>query len=98
VPHQLLCWLAGGSVYQDIRHGKLMMLPTFSTQFMSTIKNMMSPKPADRPSAQRLLNSSLLHKRALSSQEATGGALQNQQQQLAGRVGGLVFAKSNGGA
>ena len=58
------CWnCAGGSTYQEIRQGKLMLMPTFTSQFQKMIKWLMAPTPAERPTPARVLASSLLSKR-----------------------------------
>lgn len=55
---------AGGSTYQEIRHGKLMLMPTFTSQFQKMIKWLMAPTPAERPTPARVLTSYLLSKRS----------------------------------
>lgn len=54
---------AGGSTYQEIRQGKLMLMPTFTSQFQKMLKWLMAPVAADRPTPARVLASSLLSKR-----------------------------------
>ncbi|PRW60946.1 Wee1 kinase [Chlorella sorokiniana] len=60
----------GGQQYQDLRAGKLPMLPTFTQRFTAMIKALMAPKPEDRPSAEKVLASSLLAGRRAGSPKA----------------------------
>ncbi|KAL4424004.1 hypothetical protein ABPG75_001305 [Micractinium tetrahymenae] len=51
---------SGGQQYQDLRAGKLPLLPTCTQRFANMIRALMSPRPEDRPSAEKVLQSSLL--------------------------------------
>eukprot|EP00884_Botryococcus_braunii_P000222 jgi/Botrbrau1/101/Bobra.0022s0090.1 len=58
---------SGGTVYADIRNGKLKLLPGLSAQFQNMLKSLMASSPADRPTATKILSSSVLAKRATTS-------------------------------
>lgn len=49
-----------------MREGKLRLLPAFSAKFNAMLAQLMAPKPADRPSADRILALPLLNKRVAS--------------------------------
>ncbi|BDA40733.1 Wee1-like protein kinase [Coccomyxa sp. Obi] len=67
----------GGDKYQEIRQGKLMLMPTFTSQFQKMVKSLMAPVPAERPTPARVLASALLTKRsaARDSSKENYGAL-----------------------
>lgn len=46
---------SGGPAYQDLRRGKVPLLPTYSTYLSRLIRNLMSPDPDNRPSAGKML-------------------------------------------
>ena len=48
-----------GPAYQDLRSGKLPLLPTVTASFARMIKLLMSPAPEDRPTALQVLKSTL---------------------------------------
>ena len=56
--------MAGGAVYQELRQGKLQLLPTFTASFQRILRQMMAPDPAARPSADRILASPVLKKQS----------------------------------
>lgn len=60
-------WGLGGSLYTDIRNGKLKLLPGLSAKFQHMLKSLMAPSATDRPSASKILSSSVLSKRATTS-------------------------------
>ncbi len=64
---------AGGSTYQEIRQGKLMLMPTFSTSFQKMLKWLMASAPADRPTPAKVLASGLLARRAHGSADGSKG-------------------------
>ena len=64
-----------GATYQLLRSGKALLLPGRGCRFVSMLRAMLSPAPADRPSPAKILASSLLAKRAKSGGE--GGAKEN---------------------
>ncbi len=68
---------AGGDKYQEIRQGKLRLMPTFTSQFQKMVKSLMAPVPAERPTPARVLASALLTKRsaARDSSKENYGAL-----------------------
>ena len=47
-------------MYQELRQGKLQLLPTFTASFQRILRQMMAPDPAARPSADRILASPVL--------------------------------------
>ena len=55
---------AGGSLYHELRQGKLMLMPSFTSGFQKMLRWLMAPAPRDRPSAARVLTSSLLQRKA----------------------------------
>ena len=55
---------AGGSLYHELRQGKLMLMPSFTSGFQKMLRWLMAPAPRDRPSAARVLASSLLQRKA----------------------------------
>ncbi|KAI3432278.1 hypothetical protein D9Q98_003838 [Chlorella vulgaris] len=65
---------AGGQQYADLRAGKLPLLPTCTQRFAAMLRALMSPNPQDRPSAERVLQSSLL------ARKQPGAPEQKQQQ------------------
>ncbi|CAK0734469.1 hypothetical protein CVIRNUC_000435 [Coccomyxa viridis] len=54
----------GGSLYHELRQGKLMLMPSFTSGFQKMLRWLMAPAPRDRPSAARVLTSSLLQRKA----------------------------------
>lgn len=50
----------GGTAYQDLRRGKVPLLPTYSTSLSRLIWSLMSPNPDDRPSAGKVLQIPLI--------------------------------------
>ena len=52
--------VAGGTLYQEIRQGKLMLMPAFTAGFQKMLRWLMAPAPEDRPTPARILASSLL--------------------------------------
>lgn len=58
-----LC-VSGGSTYQSLRRGKLMLMPTFSSSFQHMLASLMSTKPSERPSADQVLASPLFVKKS----------------------------------
>ena len=60
-----LCFaVAGGGTYQSLRQGRINMLPTTNVVLVNLIRSLMSSNPADRPSPEKILSSSLFAKRA----------------------------------
>lgn len=59
-------WLsaAGGNLYHELRQGKLMLMPSFTSGFQKMLKWLMAPVPSERPTPARILASSLLQKKA----------------------------------
>ena len=55
---------AGGSLYHELRQGKLMLMPSFTSGFQKMLRWLMAPAPRDRSSAARVLASSLLQRKA----------------------------------
>ena len=53
----------GGSLYHELRQGKLMLMPSFTSGFQKMLRWLMAPAPRDRPNAARILASSLLQKK-----------------------------------
>ena len=47
--------------YRDLRQGRLTSLPLYSRELQSLLRNMVAPQPGERPSAERLLASHVLH-------------------------------------
>ena len=56
--------VAGGGTYQALRQGRINMLPTTNVVLVNLIRSLMSTNPADRPSPEKILSSSLFAKRA----------------------------------
>lgn len=54
----------GGGTYQSLRQGRINMLPTTNVVLVNLIRSLMSSNPADRPSPEKILSSSLFAKRA----------------------------------
>ena len=50
----------GGTVYQDLRAGKLPLLPAYTASFQKMLRDMMHPNPQSRPSAEAILGCPLL--------------------------------------
>ena len=82
--------LAGGDTYQAIRDGKLALLPTFSNSFRMLLTQMMAPKPADRPTANKLLANPLLDPHRTSPSYGTASKAEQTQ-----AYGGLNLVKSS---
>jgi serine/threonine protein kinase len=82
--------LAGGDTYQAIREGKLALLPTFSNSFRMLLAQMMAPKPADRPTADKLLANPLLNPYRASPSRGTASTAEHTQ-----AYGGLNLVKSS---
>jgi len=57
----------GGQAYEDLRRGKVPLLPTATNSFMRILRALLSPKPEDRPSAAELLQMQPLEKRLSSA-------------------------------
>ena len=55
---------AGGEQYQNVRNGKLKLLPRLSTSFQSMMKRLMSKDPKDRPAPRDVLNDKLFNKKS----------------------------------
>lgn len=77
-----------GATYQLLRSGKALLLPGRGVRFVSMLRAMLSPSPADRPSPAKILASSLLARRAKPGAE--GGAKEN--------YGALPFAPTQQGS
>ena len=45
---------AGGSKYQDLRQGRLSLLPGLTAPLQKLLHALMAPDPADRPSAAKV--------------------------------------------
>ena len=58
------CMCAGGSSYQSLRQGKLGLMTAVVTPLFNMMRSMMSPNPADRPSPEKILSSSLFTKKS----------------------------------
>ncbi|KAI8472258.1 MAG: kinase-like protein [Monoraphidium minutum] len=54
-----------GGAYQRLRQGKIMMLPTFTAQFVNVLKALLHEDPAQRPSAEQILKLPLCSKAQL---------------------------------
>lgn len=64
--------LTEGAAYQDLRNGKLRLLPVASDAFRKVVADLMNPDPDLRPSARKVLTSSLFRKgRATATQHTT---------------------------
>ncbi|GAB4814990.1 hypothetical protein N2152v2_002036 [Parachlorella kessleri] len=86
---------SSGQLYQDLRCGKVPLLPNITTSFLKLIKSLLSQNPGDRPSAEKVLASSVLNKKGspgLVSQGSTASALSAQSAE--GKYGGLVLQRS----
>ncbi|KAL3677436.1 hypothetical protein R1sor_027384 [Riccia sorocarpa] len=53
---------SSGTQFQAIRHGKLNLLPGYSTPYQNLLKDMMNPDPGARPSAEELLKHHIFKK------------------------------------
>ena len=63
---------SGGQAYEDLRRGKVPLLPTATTSFMRMVRALLSLNPADRPSAAKLLTMQPLCPRPSSAAAAPG--------------------------
>jgi wee1-like protein kinase len=66
---------SGGQTYEDLRKGRVPLLPTATASFMKLIRALLSPDPKDRPSAAKVLQMAPIGKRP-SSATSGGGVLQ----------------------
>lgn len=53
----------GGQLYEDLRRGKVPLLPTLTTSFMRLIRLLLSQNPDDRPSAAKMLKMAPLYRK-----------------------------------
>ena len=53
---------AGGESYENVRQGRLKLMPMISTGLQGLLKRMISIKPSDRPSAKQVLSDRQLNK------------------------------------
>ena len=81
----------GGDAYQAIRDGKLALLPTFTTSFQALLAQMLALKPADRPTAEKILAHPLLNPRRTSPTQCSDASRTEQTQ----AYGGLNLVKSS---
>ena len=58
-----LCAIAEGEKYQQLRDGKLLLLPSFTRSFQDMLKSLMHTDPARRPSGAAVQASPLITKR-----------------------------------
>ncbi len=63
---------SGGQTYEDLRKGRVPLLPTATASFMKLIRALLSPDPKDRPSAAKMLQMAPIGKRPSS---ATSGCV-----------------------
>ena len=69
-----------GQTYQDLRQGKVPLLPTATSAFMRLIRALLSPDPKDRPSASKVLQMApLVVKKSAAAGVAAAVTMQGQE-------------------
>lgn len=63
---------SGGQTYEDLRKGKVPLLPTATASFMKLVRALLSHDPKDRPSAAKVLQMAPIGKRPTSATSAGG--------------------------
>lgn len=88
---------SGGQLYQDLRNSRVPLLPSISTSLFNLIKSLLSHRPEDRPSAEKVLALPLLNKKRVTSPGLQPQGSTNSAQSAHsgdGRLGGLVLHRS----
>jgi len=65
---------SGGQTYEDLRKGKVPLLPTATASFMKLVRVLLSQDPKDRPSAAKVLQMAPIGKRPSSATNGGGGS------------------------
>lgn len=71
-----MAFVTEGQAWQDLRDGKLRLLPAYTAGFQKMLKALMALNPAERPSAEKVLQSSLLVKKQQHRPQYAGLVLQ----------------------
>ncbi|PSC73365.1 Wee1 kinase isoform B [Micractinium conductrix] len=88
---------SGGQQYQDLRAGRLPLLPTCTRRFAGMVKALMAPRPEDRPTAEQVLQSPLFCK-AGGSPGGSGGCAPLAHQSSTVSTQSTATAEHGGGA